>query len=165
MPPHDGGSRPKSRHSERRLKGTMPYTFLDDIATADVAFEATGGNLEELFKEASEATLATMIEEPDSVKPRTERWIELENPELDLLLFDLLQELIFYKDAERLLLRVIQIEVHGGGCGFSLRALARGEKLDPDRHQQCADVKAVTLHDFIVEKTLRGWRSLVILDV
>lgn len=143
----------------------MPYGFLDDIATADVAFEATGRDLEELFRESSEATLATMVEEPGSVEPRIERPIELRNSELDLLLFDLLQELIFYKDAEQLLLRVRRVEVKEGEDGFSLRAVARGERLDPERHRQCADVKAVTLHRFLVERTPEGWRSLVILDV
>ena len=44
-------------------------------------------------------------------------------------------------------------------------ATAEGEKLDPDRHEQRADVKAVTLHRFQVEKTNGGWKATTILDI
>jgi SHS2 domain-containing protein len=37
--------------------------------------------------------------------------------------------------------------------------------LDAGRHQQRADVKAVTLHDFRVEKTEGGWKAVAILDI
>lgn len=37
--------------------------------------------------------------------------------------------------------------------------------LDPDRHQQRVDVKAVTLHQFHLEKTNGGWIAQVILDI
>ncbi len=143
----------------------MPYTYLEDIATADVAFEATGRDLAELFRDAADAQLATMIDCLDSVEPRVEKTIELEHSEPDLLLFDLLQELIFYKDAERLLLRIDRVRVRQGKGAVSLRAVAKGEMLDPERHEQCADVKAVTLHQFVVERTAHGWRCQVILDV
>jgi SHS2 domain-containing protein len=33
------------------------------------------------------------------------------------------------------------------------------------RHQQRADVKAVTLHDFRVEKSDDGWKASVLLDI
>ncbi|MFZ0429552.1 MAG: archease [Acidobacteriota bacterium] len=143
----------------------MAYHFLEDIAIADVAFEATGRDLPELFRSAADATLATMVEEPGSIQPRIEKVIELEDEALDLLLFDLLQELIYYKDAELLLLRLVEADVAAGTTGYTLRARARGEHLDPSRHRQCADVKAVTLHRFALEQTPEGWRCLVILDV
>ena len=34
----------------------MPYRYLEEIGTADIAFEATGRDLPELFKEAADAT-------------------------------------------------------------------------------------------------------------
>jgi SHS2 domain-containing protein len=84
---------------------------------------------------------------------------------VDMLLFDLLQELIYYKDAEQLLLRVATIGIDKQDRLYRLRATARGERLDADRHEQRVDVKAVTLHRFKVETTDEGWRSLVILDI
>ncbi len=143
----------------------MSYSYLEEIATADIAFEATGKSLEEMFRDAAEATMNVMIEDPDSILPRETRAIGLENAHADMLLFDLLQELIYYKDAERLLLRIVTIDIDKGNKLYRLRATAAGERLDVDRHEQRADVKAVTLHRFKVEKTNEGWTSLVILDI
>jgi len=143
----------------------MTYRYLEDFAIADIAFEATAQDLEKLFATAADATLNVMIEEIEAVEPRQVRRIELRNGEAEMLLFDFLQELIYYKDAEQLLLRVRDITIERKNGAYSLRALGRGEKLDPERHEQRADVKAVTLHHFRVEQTEDGWRALVILDV
>ena len=35
----------------------MPYTYLEEIGTADIAFEATGRDLPELFRDAADATI------------------------------------------------------------------------------------------------------------
>lgn len=143
----------------------MTYRFLDGIAMADVAFEATGENLAELFVAASDATINTMIDSIDGILPKTSRKIQLRNGQLDLLLFDFLQELIYYKDADGLLLRVPQVEIEQQGDEFRLAATGFGEEFDPTRHEPRSDVKAVTLHQFTVERTPEGWRCLVILDV
>ncbi len=144
----------------------MGYHYLEDFATADIAFEATGKDLGEIFTVACDATMNVMIEDPESIRDRERRSITLENPEPDMLLFDLLQELIYYKDAEQLLLRIKKIEIGEEGNRFILHASAGGEKLDAERHEQRADVKAVTLHHFTLEKTEDGtWKALVILDI
>ena len=143
----------------------MPYEFLEDVATADIAFKAWGKNLEETFVAAAEATLNVMIEELDSIEPRQDQGLELENEDLDLLLFDLLQELIYYKDSERLLLRVTELQIKPGGQGYLLHGVVRGETLDAKRHQQRVDVKAVTLHRFQLQEVDQGWEAQVILDI
>ena len=45
----------------------MPYRYLEDIATADVAFEARGKDLAELFMAAAEATMNVMVADLDSI--------------------------------------------------------------------------------------------------
>src|SRR5213595_4235542 len=89
----------------------MPYRYLEEIGTADIAFEATGRDLPELFRDAADATTNVMIDNLNSIEPRETRQIELSNGKLDMLLFDLLQELIFLKDAERLLLRIRKLHI------------------------------------------------------
>ena len=143
----------------------MPFHYLEDIGTADIAFEATGRDLPELFTSAADATMNVMIENLDTIEPRETRRIELKNDEIDILLFDFLQELIYFKDAERLLLRVREMRIDEKEGAYSLKATTAGELLDAGRHQQRADVKAVTLHDFRVEKTEGGWKASVILDI
>jgi SHS2 domain-containing protein len=46
-----------------------------------------------------------------------------------------------------------------------LKATIAGEPLDDARHQQRADVKAVTLHGFSVEKPDDNWKARVLLDI
>ncbi len=143
----------------------MPYKFLDEIATADIAFEATGRDLPELFSDAADAMMNVMIENLDAIEPRETRHIELSNDKIDMLLFDFLQELIYFKDAERLLLRVRHPQIDEIDEKYFLTAEAAGETLDAARHLQRADVKAVTLHDFSVEKEDGGWKARVLLDI
>lgn len=143
----------------------MPYKYLDEVAIADVAFEAWGSTIEELFTAAAEATMNLMVADLGTIASHEKRKIELENESLDLLLFDFLQELIFYKDAERLLLRVEKVQVQRIDGGFRLEAETCGEELDPHKHDLGVDVKAVTLHGFQVKKIPAGWQADVIVDV
>jgi protein archease len=143
----------------------MPYKYLEEIGTADIAFEATGRDLPQLFTAAADATMNVMIENIDAINPRETRRIELKNDEIDMLLFDFLQDLIYFKDAERLLLRVDEAKIDDKAGAYSLTATIAGEPLDAARHQQRADVKAVTLHDFRVERTDGGWKATAILDI
>ncbi len=57
----------------------MPYHYLEEIGTADIAFEATGRDLPELFMAAADATMNVMIDNLDAIEPRETRHIELSN--------------------------------------------------------------------------------------
>lgn len=143
----------------------MPFRFLEDIATADVAFEAWGETREEMYIASARALLSTMVEAPDDVTRREGITISLEHEEEDLLLFSFLEELIFLKDARRLLLHAdrVLIEAHNGI--LRLEAVARGEAIDAGRHRLLVDVKAVTLHRLQVVRGDGVWRAVVVLDV
>jgi SHS2 domain-containing protein len=143
----------------------MPYRYLEEIGTADIAFEATGRDLPELFRDAADATTNVMIDNIEAIQRRQTRQIELSNDKLDMLLFDFLQELIFLKDAERLLLRIREVQIDQRDQMYLVKATAGGETLDPERHHQRADVKAVTLHNFVVEQAGGRWKARVLLDI
>lgn len=143
----------------------MPYEFLEDVATADIAFLAWGPDLETTFRAAADATVNVMVDALEAVEPRQKRRLELRNEALDLLLFEFLQELIYYKDSEKLILRVNELHIETAEGAHGLEATACGETLDPDKHHPRVDVKAVTLHRFRLEKTDRGWEAFVILDI
>jgi SHS2 domain-containing protein len=143
----------------------MPYHYLEEIGTADIAFEATGRDLPELFMAAADATMNVMIDNLDAIEPRETRYIQLSNDKIDMLLFDFLQELIYFKDAEQLLLRVRDDRIEKRDEKYFLTVEAAGERLDAARHHQRADVKAVTLHGFSVEKEDDGWKATVLLDI
>jgi protein archease len=143
----------------------MPFRFRDDIATADVAFEAWGATVDELFAVSADALLRTMTEEPDEVKRKVTHTFSLEHEELDLLLLDLLNELVYIKDARRLLLHLDEVHVDGSEGAYRLVARGAGEEIDPCRHKLLVDVKAATLHRLRVTHEEHVWRSTVVLDV
>ena len=141
------------------------YRYRDDIATADAAFEASGETREELFIAASDATVNVMIENLDEILPQKHFSLDIESESLEMLLFKLLEEIIYYKDAETLLIRISNIEIHAIKNGFSLSAEVYGETINPDTHSLVVDVKAVTLHRFGVQETPDGWKATVVLDI
>ncbi len=145
----------------------MAYRYLEEISIADVAFEAEGATPEELFAAAADATMNVMVEDINSIANKVTKRIVLRDRDMDLLLFQYLQELIYFKDAEQLLLRSGRLEIRKeeDGGDFLLAAELRGEKLDPRRHAQQVDVKAVTLHMFQVQEDEKGWRATVVLDI
>ena len=143
----------------------MSYRYLEDIATADVAFEAWGETLEEMFTAAADATMNTMIDNLSAIRMENDIRLELVKDDVELLLFDFLNEFLFYKDSELLLLKVKSIAIETQESSFKLDAVLSGEKLDPERHHPAVDVKAVTMHRFGIEQTAQGWKATVVLDV
>jgi len=143
----------------------MPFEFLDEIATADVALEAWGDTIEEMFISAAEATMNVMVADLEKIERREKREIEIRSDAIDMLLFNLLQEIIFFKDAEQLLLRIEDANTGYENDLYFVKTTCWGEQIDPGRHQLIVDVKAVTLHRFKVEHTPRGWETFIILDI
>lgn len=143
----------------------MSYRFLEDVAIADVAFEANGKTLAELFSNAALAVTNTMVKDVATVEPRLVKKIDLEADDPEMLLYRFLQELVFYKDAELLLFSGYDLDIKQEIGKWRLNATVRGEELSPEKHGLGADVKAVSLHNFRVWKTAEGWRADVILDV
>ncbi len=143
----------------------MSYIFLEDMATADIAFEATGKTLEELFTQAALAATNVMVRDLNKIEEEERREIKIEDDEIDILLFNFLQEIIFYKDAEQLIFSRYDVKIGHEGPHFKLKAEFYGERLDMNKHDLIVDVKAVTLHKFEVKKTDAGWEAVVILDI
>jgi SHS2 domain-containing protein len=143
----------------------MPFRYLDDIAIADVAFEAWGESCAEMFVAAADALMNVMVADLATIRPEEVLEFRLEHEQLDLLLFDFLNELVFLKDARSLLLRITSLDMGAAGPVFTLSATVCGERPYPARHRLLVDVKAVTLHRFRVEETDSGWRAEVVLDI
>jgi SHS2 domain-containing protein len=143
----------------------VPFRFREDIAIADVAFDAWGETREELFAACADALLRTMVEDPGAVGRGQEREIRLEGDALDMLLFAFLSELVFDKDSARRLVHADAVRIDGDGDALRLSATVRGELIDPARHRLLVDVKAVTLHRFRVAFEDNHWKATVVLDV
>lgn len=144
----------------------MTFKYRGDIAHADIAFDAFGKTLEELFSAAAEATIRVMIDDPSALRRVETIDFSLDQTDQEMLLFDFLNEIIFYKDARRLLLLPERLEIaRKDGEGYTLQARLSGEGIDPQRHRLSTDVKAVTMLRFSVRQVAQGWQATVVLDV
>ena len=77
----------------------------------------------------------------------------------------MLNELVFLKDAQRLLLRIESITFSQDKSMHRAQVAAYGEIINPARHRLLIDVKAATLHRLAVEHDDHSWKACVVLDI
>ncbi len=141
----------------------MPYEYIEGYTMADVAFEATGKTIEEMFESAAKALTNSMVSDLKAIEAKKTISIKVESKDAERLLHDFLQEILFYKDAENLIFSEYSIKVSRSD-GYLLEADMKGEEINMDKHDLVVDVKAVSWHRYKVEEK-EGWRAFVILDV
>jgi len=129
--------------------------------TADLGLRIEADDLPSLFAEAGRALLAATVVDVDSVRPAESVEVQLEADRLDDLLRDWLAELLYRFQAEKMLFVDFDVVLNGA----RLKAAARGEPIDPDRHEIEGELKAVTYHGLKVERRDDGtWQAEVIVD-
>ena len=143
----------------------MPFEYVEDAVTSDVTFHAWGGSLNELFAAAVDAVTNAMVADLQAVRASTRRVVEVSAATLDILLLRLLDEVVFLKDSEGMLFRAEQVVVDAAAPPHRASATLFGERIDRERHELVADVKAVTLYGLRVERVDALWHARVTLDV
>ncbi|MBI4170372.1 MAG: archease [Candidatus Aenigmarchaeota archaeon] len=143
----------------------MSYKYLEDVSIADVAFVAEGSTMGGMFESAGLATTNVMVKDLKSVKKKITKKVKLESDSVEKLLFEFLQEFVYWKDKDLLLFSGVDVSITGKNKRFFLNAALSGEKINPERHEMLVDVKAVTWHLFSVEKKGKKWRCQVVLDI
>jgi len=129
--------------------------------TADVGIIAYGADIEELFSNAALA-LFSLIIEPESIKEKLHLDLEVSSEDIDSLLVEWLNELIYLFDVKHVLFNHFDIKslTHNG-----LTATCYGEDFDPMKHKIKVGVKAATYHMLELDKSDDGFKAQVILDV
>lgn len=146
----------------------MPGTFrfLDDIALADMAFEAEGNSLATLFDAATEALLQSLAD-PATIASAWSRTVDLVEPDIETLLFEWLSRLVYLKDAEGVVFHQASITLteNSDGSTWHLHAEVTGAPVDPAIQELRSDVKGVTKHLYAVTQAGQRWIARVVLDV
>ncbi|MBL7051575.1 MAG: archease [Nanoarchaeota archaeon] len=120
------------------------YEFLEH--TADEKFRAYGKTLEEAFINAALATAKIMTD--DKVKPVIEKKIEIKVNTKQKLLYQFLEELLFYVDTEGFILSEVRdIEIKDA---FTLTATFLGDSAE--NYEIKAHIKAVTYNDMFIKE-------------
>ncbi len=129
--------------------------------TADLGLRVRASTKEALFAEVAQGLFAMIVANLDTVQPVQSRTLEIAGDELDFLMFDWLNELLYAFEAERLLLSRFEVRLADDG----LQAVCWGEEMDPQRHEMEHEVKAITYHQLRVERTDGGWLAEIIVDI
>ena len=129
--------------------------------TADVALEACGADLAELFGNAARGMFSIIVS-LETVQLTKQFSLEVTADNLEDLLVSWLGELLYLFSAKQMVFsrfEVAEIDDH------HLLAEAHGEPIDQSRHILYTEVKAVTYHDLKVQKLDQGWIARVLFDV
>jgi len=136
----------------------MKFRFISDL-TSDVVFEAYGKTLKEVF-ENSALALFNVICDAKSVKPALKKKVVVSGDDASDLLFNWLQELIGIVDSEGMFLSKFSVKKI---TEKSMEAEVFGEEATPEKGGTV--VKAVTYYKFNLEKTPKGYKATVALDI
>ena len=142
------------------------YRVLDEIVLGDLAFEATGDSVSELFAAAALAVIEAMVD-PLSVGTHWTQDVRLSDVEIDDLLFEWLNTIVFIKDAEGVVFHDVRTSVIRDSEKnlWHLDATLIGDRVDVTRQTLRTDVKAATKHLYEVGQRGRTWYAHVVLDV
>jgi len=140
--------------NSRNCVSKRPFEEIDH--TADRAIRAHGSTVAELFAHAALGMFSLMTD-PEEVAPEKEYLIELEALDLETLLVNWLNELLFLRETEKVLFKEFDIlEL----TSTRLLARARGSLGQPTK----AVVKAATFHHLAIESHPDGYEATVVFD-
>jgi SHS2 domain-containing protein len=135
-----------------------PFKFLEH--TADIKFQAFGKNIEEAFSNSALAMFNAMYKE--EIKQKRKLEISVEGHDLASLLYNFLEELVFYLDSENFFLsEVKKIEIDKKK--FKLKATLSGD--NAENYNIGLDIKAITYNEMQVLEKNGEWVTQVVLDV
>lgn len=141
----------------------MTYRFVDH--TADVGAEIEARTLAGLFSEAALAFTDAVTRLPE-VRTRRVHTVSLAADDLETLLVDWLQELLYLFEVDGLLVREADVKVREDDGEVRLEATLRGESYDPRHHRVKVLVKGVTYHGLeVTGSDGAGWHARVIFDI
>ena len=140
------------------------FHFLDDVALADLAFDAEGDSVQEVFDAASQAVMEAMAD-PATVGATWTRRVEHAGADLAELLFDWLSDIVYWKDAAGVVFSRAALSVAQAGAEWRLAATLTGEPVNRTTQELRNDVKGVTKHLYRLHQEHGRWRARVVLDV
>lgn len=106
---------------------------------ADIGIRGKGKSLEEAFANGAKALFSLMFE-LSSVKTKRQIEISCSAPDLDMLFVTWLNRLIALADVDNLALSEFDVTING----LELKATAKGEPIDPEKHDPGVEVKGAT---------------------
>lgn len=120
--------------------------------TADIMIRAFGKDIETSFANAAFG-MFDQLADLSNVEAKEKFSLEIEGSDPEQLLVDFLSELLYLFDTELVLLKEFDLKYDGE----VLRAEARGERIDKQKHTMKQAIKAVSYHAIEVEPEKKGY--------
>ena len=128
---------------------------------ADIGVRGSGKTLEEAFEQAAVAMTA-VITVPERVSGDHEVHLTVEAPDVEMLLVQWLDGLIYEMATRHMLFRRFKVQIRGR----QLRGQAWGESIDLGKHQPAVEVKGATFTELKVRRSTDGsWQAQCVVDV
>jgi SHS2 domain-containing protein len=140
------------------------FRFLEDVALADIAFEAEGDSVEELFRGATQALIETLAD-PTTVGASWKRQITKTDEDVANLLFEWLSELVYWKDAAGVVFHDAPLTLRRDNGKWILSGTLLGAPVNRQLQELRNDVKGITKHLYRVEGKETHWKVRVVVDV
>jgi SHS2 domain-containing protein len=131
--------------------------------TADIKFQAFGESLEEVF--ANSAFALTEIVCKQKIKSLIKKNFQVEGKDIENLLYNFLEEFLFFLDKESFLLSIIEnvVITKTTDNKYELDVELWGDK--SKNYETEGSVKAITYNDMFVKQENNKWIAQVVVDV
>lgn len=127
---------------------------------ADIGIRGKGRTLEEAFSNGAKALFALMAD-LSTIEPQKEIQVECTAPDIETLFMVWLNQLISLADLEKMVLSEFNVTIRNN----NLTAVARGESINPQKHDLGVEVKGATYTMLKVSKKSGYFIAQCVVDV
>jgi SHS2 domain-containing protein len=133
---------------------------------ADIGVRGFGRTPAEAFTRCAEALFSLLAHDLRGVRPLVEERFACQAPGLEELLVAFLNELIFLADSRGFVFGRFEVAIETDSSGsHRLTGVARGEPLDPERHESTVEPKGATFTQLRVAQEEGQWVAQCVVDV
>lgn len=135
----------------------MKYKFLEH--TADIKFQAFGKTLNEVFENSASAMFNSIHD--GKIKSKIKKEILVKGKNLESLMYNFLEELIFLFDTEGFCVSKIKVQISKDKQ--HLKAQIFGDSAE--KYEMHVHVKAITYNEMFIKLKEGKWVAQIVLDV
>jgi SHS2 domain-containing protein len=129
--------------------------------TADIGIVVYGADIKQVFANAA-LGLFNLMADLDNLKEDVKRDIELSAEDVEVLLVEWLNELIYISEVEHIIFKRFEINELSN---TQLKATCFGEKIKPGQHRLKREIKAATYHMLRLNKEDGSYKVQIIFDI
>jgi SHS2 domain-containing protein len=141
------------------VSAVKPFEVIEH--TADIGIVAYGADIKQVFANAA-LGLFNLMADLENLKENTKREIELSAEDIEVLLVEWLNELIYISEVEHIIFKRFEVKELSN---TQLKAICFGEKIKPGQHRLKREIKAATYHMLKLNKEDGSYKVRIIFDI